>query len=61
MLQDTLKNGRRARNVQFVLFKSKIYLFDLQQLFLYGVLSVKMKRTLLGGKRENLKHIVRHA
>ena len=54
MLQDTLKNGRRARNVQFVLFKSKIYLFDLQQLFLYGVHSVKMKRTLLGGKRENL-------
>ena len=40
--------------MQFVLFKSKIYLFDLQQLFLYGVLSVKMKSTLLGGKGENL-------
>ena len=55
------KNGERRRNVQFVLFKNKIYLFDVQQLLLYEVLGVKMKRTLQGGKRENLRHIVRRA
>ena len=38
-----------------VFFKNKIHLFDVHARCL------KMKRTLLGGKRENLWHIVRRA
>ena len=39
-LKSNLKNDGRQRNVQFVLFRNKIYLFDVQQLLLYEVLGV---------------------
>ena len=39
-LNSNLKNGGRRRNVQFVVLKNKIYLFDVQQLLLYEVLGV---------------------
>ena len=39
-LNSNVKNDGRRTNVQFVLFKNKIYLFDVQQLLLYEVLGV---------------------